>query len=195
MGMKREPWKKPIEVLPDNKWKIHLRDYVEVIGGPDKGQRGVVVKRLPKENRLIVKGANMKKVDEVVDGTRTGGKVMKEQSVHYSDVMLIDPTDDKRCRVKVTWTADFSRKVRVSCRTGVEIPRVAYKPTGKLGEMNFSDQTTLREDVLERTYDEPEWPTDPRIGIPKKSVRRRLAWQAKLRALQESASSTPSIEA
>jgi len=41
--------------------KIKKGDYVVVISGGDKGRKGEVLKVMPKENRVIVKGVRMVK--------------------------------------------------------------------------------------------------------------------------------------
>ena len=56
---------KPVEKVPDGAWHIHLRDTVEVIGGPAKGGRGQVFMREPDKMRVLVKGCNIKTISEL----------------------------------------------------------------------------------------------------------------------------------
>lgn len=85
--------------------KIHKGDTVEVISGrlEDKGKRGEVIRVLPKENRLVVQGVNLrtKHQRQVQSQGRTisPGKVRFEASIDISNVMLVCPKCGKPTRV------------------------------------------------------------------------------------------------
>jgi large subunit ribosomal protein L24 len=88
--------------------RIRKDDQVMVIGGKDAGKTGRVVRTEPKKNRVYVEHLNMVKRHErprsVQDATRggdIGGIVEKEGPIHVSNVMLLDPKDNKRTRVGV----------------------------------------------------------------------------------------------
>jgi transcription antitermination factor NusG len=51
--------KKKPEAPTSNRWKIVRGDLVEVINGPQSGQRGKVKDVLRKMNRIVVDGVNM----------------------------------------------------------------------------------------------------------------------------------------
>ena len=53
------PRLKPSAPREPVKLKVKKGDLVEVISGKDKGKRGEVTQAMPKENKVIVKGANM----------------------------------------------------------------------------------------------------------------------------------------
>lgn len=76
-----------------HRWNIVKGDSVQVVNGPQTGQKGKVLHVLRKDNRIIVDGVNMRSriIRPLADGT-PGRKVLKPCSVHYSNVMLIDPT-------------------------------------------------------------------------------------------------------
>jgi len=180
-GSTRTPkWVKAVEKVPDSEWHIHLRGTVEVIGGPAKGGRGQVFMREPDKMRVLVKGCNIKTISELDRETDSASpvrrKVDKEQSIHYSDVALVDPVDGRPCRVKYAYLASGER-VRVSQRTGAVIPRVRYEPDKDRPPTQWNEQTTLREDVLKQTYERPGWPVDPRAGVPNQAIRRGGAAQ------------------
>lgn len=97
-------------------FKIKKGDEVQIMAGKDRGLRGKVLQVLPKRNRVLVEGRNMvKKHQRPVQG-QEGGIVEREAPLHMSNVMLVDPTDDRPCRVG--FTDKDGKKVRVSRRTG-----------------------------------------------------------------------------
>ncbi len=88
--------------------RIRKDDQVIVIGGKDAGKTGRVVRTEPKKDRVYVEHLNMVKRHErprsVQDATRggdIGGIVEKEGPIHVSNVMLLDPKDNKPTRVGV----------------------------------------------------------------------------------------------
>ena len=116
---KDEPKKR--DLLPPEAWKIHLRDLVEVIAGPDQRKQGKVIKTEPKKMQVYVEGCNMRPVSELDKVTNPDrpryAKVLKEAPLHYSDVMLVDPVDKRRCRVKYAYL-ESGKRVRLSARSG-----------------------------------------------------------------------------
>jgi len=118
--------------------KLHVKkgDTVQVITGKDRGARGKVIAVLPDAERVLVEGVNRvkkhTKVGQSAKGAKTGGIVTQEASVHVSNVMLVDPEDNRPTRIgyrreKVTKTRpdgttyETYRSVRVSKRTGKDI--------------------------------------------------------------------------
>jgi len=86
--------------------RIRKDDQVMVIGGKDAGKTGRVVRTEPKKNRVYVEHLNMIKrherprsVKDATKGGQVGGIVEKEGPIHISNVMLLDPKDNKRTRV------------------------------------------------------------------------------------------------
>jgi large subunit ribosomal protein L24 len=117
---------------------MHIKkgDLVQVITGKDKGVKGKVIAVIPETDRVIVEGVNRikkhTKVGQTTRGARTGGIVTQEAPVHVSNVMLVDPTDDRPTRVgfrreEVTknrpdgTSYTTTRSVRVSKRSGKDI--------------------------------------------------------------------------
>jgi large subunit ribosomal protein L24 len=88
--------------------RIRKDDQVMVIGGKDSGKTGRVVRTDPKKNRVYVEGLNIVKrherprsVKDAERGGQVGGIVEKEGPIHVSNVMLLDPKDNKPTRVGV----------------------------------------------------------------------------------------------
>jgi len=86
--------------------RVRKDDEVMVIGGKDAGKKGRVVRTDPKRRWVFVEGLNMVKRHEkprpVQDTQRAasiGGIVDKEGPIHVSNVMVLDPRDNKPTRV------------------------------------------------------------------------------------------------
>lgn len=98
---------------------MHVKtgDKVKVITGKDKGKEGVVLKTLPKKERVIVEGINIaKKHKKASQANATGGIIEEEAAIHVSNVMLIDAKTGEP--TKVSYKVEDGKKVRVSKTTG-----------------------------------------------------------------------------
>ena len=105
--------------------RIRTDDHVILIGGKDKGKSGRVVRVDPSRRKVFVEGVNMIKRHQrprsMKDTTSAQtGIIEKEGPIDISNVMLLDPTDNKPTRVGVRRTAEGGR-LRYSKRTGKEI--------------------------------------------------------------------------
>jgi large subunit ribosomal protein L24 len=107
--------------------KIRKDDHVVVIGGKDKGKTGRVLRTDPRRRRVYVEGINIVKrhqrprsVKDTQRGGDAGGIIEKEGPIHVSNVMLLDPQDNKPTRVGVRRTDDGGRQ-RFARRTGGSI--------------------------------------------------------------------------
>jgi large subunit ribosomal protein L24 len=105
--------------------RIRKDDQVMVIGGKDAGKTGRVVRTEPKKERVYVEHLNMVKRHErarPTQGTQktsqVGGIVEKEGPIHVSNVMLLDPKDNKPTRVGVRRDKGGKRE-RFAKRSGV----------------------------------------------------------------------------
>ena len=98
--------------------KIKKGDYVVVIAGKDKGQKGEVLKVFPKESRVVVKGVKMvKRHVRPSQADPEGGIKQFEAPIHVSNVAHIDPKDNKATRVGFKTLKD-GQKVRVTKKSG-----------------------------------------------------------------------------
>jgi large subunit ribosomal protein L24 len=107
--------------------KIHRGDTVTVIGGKDRGKTGKVLNVDPRRQRVYVEGLNIVKrhqrPQQVRDAQRAetvGGVIEKPGPIHVSNVMLVDPREDKPTRVRIERGADGTRR-RVAKRSGAPI--------------------------------------------------------------------------
>ena len=103
------------------KMKIKKGDNVIVITGRDRGKTGSVLSVQRAEGRLTVQGVNIAKRHTKARPGQQGGVVEKENSIHVSNVALVDPKDGKATRVGYK-TID-GRKVRFARRSGEMIDR------------------------------------------------------------------------
>ena|SRR5690606_32254070 len=105
--------------------KMHVRrgDRVRVIRGNFAGQEGTVLRVLPKENRVVIEGLNMRKRHtRPTQANPEGGILTFEAPIHASNVMLIDPKTGEPTRVRQHIDADGTKE-RVSVKSGNPIPR------------------------------------------------------------------------
>jgi large subunit ribosomal protein L24 len=107
--------------------RVRKDDSVVVTGGKDRGKTGRVIRTEPKRGYVYVEGLNIVKrhqrprsVKDAQKGGEVGGIIEKEGPIHVSNVMVVDPSDNKPTRVRVERGADGKRK-RVSARTGTDI--------------------------------------------------------------------------
>jgi large subunit ribosomal protein L24 len=104
--------------------KIKRGDTIEVISGRDKGARGEVLRVLPSESRLVVKGINVRKKHQrqVQSGgrTMTPGIIQFEAPIAIGNVMLVCPKCGKLARVGVTRESGKSQRVCKRCQAIVD---------------------------------------------------------------------------
>lgn len=72
---------------------MHVKkgDKVVILAGKDKGKTSVIIKSIPKENRVVVEGVHMVKMHE--KSRKTTGKgtvVQKELPIHVSNVRKVE---------------------------------------------------------------------------------------------------------
>ncbi len=99
------------------KLKINKGDHVVVITGKDRGKKGEVLKVMPEENRVIVKGVAMVRRHQRQTAAQDGGIITKEAAIHVSNLAIEDPKDGKPTRVGYKFLKD-GRKVRFARRSG-----------------------------------------------------------------------------
>ena len=103
----------------------HVRkgDTVVVIAGKERGKRGKVLRVLPDKGRVIVERINMiKRHQRPTQKLRQGGIIEREGSLHVSNVMLVDPRNDRPTRVGVRALSD-GKKVRLARKSGEMIDK------------------------------------------------------------------------
>ena len=101
--------------------KLKKGDRVRVLTGKDRGKEGVVMRVLPKDNKVIVDGVNVaKKHQKARSATSQGGIIDKDMPIPVPNVALLSPSDGKPTRVGYK-VLDDGTKVRVCRRTGAKI--------------------------------------------------------------------------
>ena len=97
--------------------KIKKGDTVKVLSGNDKGKTGEVLEVIPKTQKVIVKGVNVRKkhVKPIKQGEE-GGIIPVECSIHSSKVNVVCPKCGKVTRVGYEVNGDT--KVRVCKKCG-----------------------------------------------------------------------------
>jgi large subunit ribosomal protein L24 len=110
-----------------NALRIRKDDHVVVTAGKDRGKTGRVIRTEPGRRRVFVEGLNMVKrhqrprsIKDTQKGAQAGGIIEKEGPIDVSNVMLLDPGDNKPTRVGIRIGDDGSRQ-RISKRTGQAI--------------------------------------------------------------------------
>jgi large subunit ribosomal protein L24 len=104
--------------------KMHVRsgDRVRVIRGNFAGSEGTVLRVLPKENRVVIEGVNMRKRHmRPTQANPEGGIVTFEAPIHASNVMLLD-TNGEPTRVRQRIDADGTKE-RIAVKSGNPVPR------------------------------------------------------------------------
>jgi large subunit ribosomal protein L24 len=103
--------------------RIRKGDTVVVISGKDKGKTGKVKQVLREDDRVIVEGINLvKRHMRPTPRNPSGGILEREQAIHASKVMPVDPKTGKGTRVRFK-TLESGQKVRIA-KSGDEIPVV-----------------------------------------------------------------------
>lgn len=80
---------------------MHVKkgDNVIVLAGKDKGKTGTVLRALPKENRVLVEGVNIKKVHERSQKSKgKGGIIEKSFPIHASNVKLSEKKEKTKSK-------------------------------------------------------------------------------------------------
>ncbi len=104
------------------KFHVKKNDLVMVIAGKEKGKTGKVLTVLTKKNRVIVEKVNfIKRHTRPSAKNRQGGIIVKEGSIHISNVMLLCSKCNKPTRVGKKFLEN-GKKVRVCKKCGEIFP-------------------------------------------------------------------------
>jgi len=103
--------------------RVRRDDTVLVTAGKDKGKTGKVIRTEPARHRVYVEGLNMIKRHQrprsIKDAQKgeAGGIFEMEGPIDVSNVMVVDPQDNKPTRIGVR-VEDDGKRTRYSKRTG-----------------------------------------------------------------------------
>jgi large subunit ribosomal protein L24 len=102
---------------------MHVRtgDQVAVIAGNYKGSEGRVLRVIPKRNRVVIEGVNMRtRHQRPSQANPEGGIITFEAPLHASNVMLICPHCKGPARVRRRHDADGTlERLCVRCDTPI----------------------------------------------------------------------------
>ncbi|MCX6017316.1 MAG: 50S ribosomal protein L24 [Chloroflexi bacterium] len=102
--------------------KIKKGDTVEVMTGDNKGKRGEVVRMMPKDGKLVVKGVNIAKKHQksrrAGRGTATTGIIEVEMPIEASNVKLVGPSGKT---TRVNYRIEDGGKKRFSNKLNEEL--------------------------------------------------------------------------
>ena len=102
------------------KWRIKKGDTVVVTTGKDKGKTGEITSVFRDKNQVTVKNIRIVKRHQRPSMSNSSGIVEKESPIHISNVMLVDPKDNKATRVGFRILEDGTT-IRYAKRSGVQI--------------------------------------------------------------------------
>ena len=110
--------------------KLRTGDTVVVTTGKDKGKTGVLLKVLTQVQRVVVADVNMRTRHVPKNPSRPGQILKYEASIHWSNVMGIDPQTKKGTRVGFK-IDEKGRAVRIARKSGEVLVASKAQP-GKL---------------------------------------------------------------
>jgi large subunit ribosomal protein L24 len=106
--------------------RLKAGDEVIVIGGKDRGKRGKILRVEPKKDRVFIEGLNIVKRHQrpqQVGGAQraetVGGVIEREGPIHVSNVMLLDPADNKPSRIGIE--IQDGKRFRIARRSGTRL--------------------------------------------------------------------------
>ena len=100
--------------------RIKKGDNVQVLSGNDKGKTGEVLEVMPKADKIVVKGVNIRK--KHVKARRQGGEsgiISVECAIPTSKVNVVCPKCGKT--TKVGYSIEKEEKVRVCKKCGAKL--------------------------------------------------------------------------
>ena len=100
--------------------RIVKGDTVQILSGNDKGKKGEVLSVIPKTNKIVVKGVNIRKrhVKPRKQGEE-GGIIPVECAIHSAKVNVVCPKCNKA--TKIGFIMDKDKKVRVCKKCGTKL--------------------------------------------------------------------------
>ena len=100
--------------------KLKQGDNVMVLSGNDKGKTGEVLEVIPKTQKVIVKGVNIRKKHvKPRKAGEEGGIIPSEYPIHSSKVNVVCPKCGKVTRVG--YVVEDGKKVRVCKKCGAKL--------------------------------------------------------------------------
>jgi large subunit ribosomal protein L24 len=105
------------------KQRVLKGDRVRIIRGNFRDAEGTVLRVIPREDRVVVEGVNMRKRHErPTQDNPEGGIITFEAPIHISNVMLIDPASGDPSRMRTRLEADGTKE-RIAVKSGNPVPK------------------------------------------------------------------------
>ena len=100
--------------------KIKKGDTVQILSGNDKGKTGEVLEVIPKTQKIVVKGVNVRKkhIKPRKQGEE-GGIISLECAIHSAKVSVVCPKCNKPTRIG--YMVEKDEKVRVCKKCGAKL--------------------------------------------------------------------------
>ena len=100
--------------------KIKKGDNVSVLAGNDKGKTGEVLEVIPKDDKIVVKGVNIRKKHvKPRKANEEGGIIAVECAIPTSKVNVVCPKCGKV--TKVGYSEKNAKKIRVCKKCGADL--------------------------------------------------------------------------
>ena len=101
--------------------KVKKGDTVQVLSGNDKGKTGEVLEVMPKQEKVVVKGVNIRKkhVKPRKQGDE-GGIISVESAIHTSKVNVVCQKCNKPARIGYKMEKDGKVRVCKKCGTVIK---------------------------------------------------------------------------
>ena len=102
----------------------HIRkgDNVVVTSGKQKGTQGKVLRVLPREERVVVEGINVRTRHKRAVQGQPGSKVREEMPIHWSNVAPAVEVDGQAVATRVRFEQrEDGSKVRIAVKTGEQL--------------------------------------------------------------------------
>ena len=124
------------------KMRIKTGDLVKVINGREKGKTGEVLKTIPLENRVVVKGINLrtKHVKPTQEG-ETGRILTEEASLHASNVMFFSKEKNLTSKIQFFIDKEGVKKSEVVKAVIVRTKATLRRNTGN--SIRFDDNAAV----------------------------------------------------
>ena len=100
--------------------RLKKGDTVKILSGVDKGKTGEILEVIPKTNKIVVKGVNIRKkhVKPRKQGEE-GGIISVECAIHSAKANIVCP----KCKAatKIGFTVEGEEKIRVCKKCGAKL--------------------------------------------------------------------------
>ncbi len=126
--------------------KLKVNDKVLVISGKDKGKSGKIIKIDHKHNRVTVEKVNIRTKHIRKTQQRAGDRIQYEASIHASNVMILDPKENKPTRVGYK-KSENGKKERIAKLSGASLDS-APKTTKKAAPKKEEKPTKSKKKVI-----------------------------------------------